>query len=87
LWSSLTDVLVLDVASGLAFKFRLSVSFLGEMLDEHFLREDRGFSERLRKKKSSEGKKTTYSGQGDDKGGVVGAHLDIWVLADDFLDS
>lgn len=36
-WSQRTDVLVLDVASGLAFKFCLGMRFLSEMLDEHFL--------------------------------------------------
>jgi hypothetical protein len=32
-------------------------------------------------------KTTTYSGQGDDKGSIVGTHLDIWILADDLFDS
>lgn len=39
-WGRHTDVLVLNVASGLAFHFCLGMRLLSEMLDEHFLREN-----------------------------------------------
>lgn len=64
------------------------MSFLSEVLDEHFLCEDEMPVLAGRNGGNNGMKKTTtYSGQSDDKGGIVGTHLDVWILADDLFDS
>lgn len=143
-----TNVLVLDISSGLAFQLGLRVGLFGEMLDKHFLwggrvsrlllllllflflflflllllflllflldfldecsvrvcpalalgrlflsRRDRplgimGHHGHLSRSPGQAWRRSaSYSCESDYKGGVVGAHVDIGVLVDDFLDA